>query len=117
MPGRELSPKELERIRAEIESFDEIEHVTPEMAASARQVAPAEVELASMKKRAPPKKPLREWRISLIRKQGRYLGRVEAPNEQSAIEAASSTSTSMRHIARICLRNQPNDLRHLIGAT
>jgi hypothetical protein len=62
-----------------------------------------------------PKKPLREWRISLIRKQGRYLGRVEAPNEQSAIEAASSTSTSMRHIARICLRNQPNDLRHLIG--
>jgi len=29
--GRELSPQELERIRTELEFFDRIEHVTPEM--------------------------------------------------------------------------------------
>jgi hypothetical protein len=41
-----------------------------------------------MKKAAPPKKPLREWRITLIRKKGQYLGRVEAPDAESAIKRA-----------------------------
>lgn len=36
----------------------------------------------------PPKKSLREWRIALIRKKGQYLGRVEGPDEASAIKAA-----------------------------
>jgi len=31
--GYELTPQELERIKAEIELFDSIEHVTPEMRA------------------------------------------------------------------------------------
>ena len=35
-----------------------------------------------------PKKPLREWRITLIRAKGEYLGRVEAPDAESAIERA-----------------------------
>ncbi len=35
-----------------------------------------------------PPKPLREWRITLIRAKGQYLGRVEAPDEESAIKAA-----------------------------
>lgn len=33
-------------------------------------------------------KPTREWRITLIRAKGQYLGRVEAPDAESAIEAA-----------------------------
>jgi hypothetical protein len=33
-----------------------------------------------------PKKPLREWRITLIPKKGQYLGRVEAPDAATAIE-------------------------------
>jgi hypothetical protein len=36
----------------------------------------------------PPKKPRREWRITLIRKKGQYLGRVEAPDAETAIERA-----------------------------
>jgi hypothetical protein len=35
-----------------------------------------------------PSKPSREWRITLIRAKGRYLGRVEAPDAESAIKAA-----------------------------
>jgi hypothetical protein len=35
-----------------------------------------------------PKKPLREWRITLIRKKGQYLGRVEAPAAKCAIKQA-----------------------------
>jgi hypothetical protein len=35
-----------------------------------------------------PKKPLREWRITLIPKKGQYLGRVEAPDAATAIERA-----------------------------
>jgi hypothetical protein len=34
------------------------------------------------------KKPLRAWRITLIRAKGQYLGRVEAPDAESAIERA-----------------------------
>ena len=33
-------------------------------------------------------KPLREWRITLIRAKGQYLGRVEAPDAESAIARA-----------------------------
>ena len=36
----------------------------------------------------PPKKPVREWRITLIRAKGQYLGRVEAPDAESAIKRA-----------------------------
>ncbi len=35
-----------------------------------------------------PKKPTREWRITLIRAKGEYLGRVKARDVESAIEAA-----------------------------
>jgi hypothetical protein len=35
-----------------------------------------------------PKQPLREWRITLIPKKARYLGRVEAPDAATAIEHA-----------------------------
>lgn len=35
-----------------------------------------------------PKKPLQMWRITLIRAKGQYLGRVEAPDAESAIERA-----------------------------
>jgi hypothetical protein len=31
-------------------------------------------------------KPLREWRITLLRAKGQYLGRVEATDAESAIE-------------------------------
>ena len=31
---------------------------------------------------------LRSWRVSIIRKQGQYLGTVEAPNEKAAETAA-----------------------------
>jgi hypothetical protein len=37
---------------------------------------------------SPPKKPLREWRISVIGAKTKYLGRVDAPDEQSAIDKA-----------------------------
>ena len=33
-------------------------------------------------------KPLREWRITLIRAKGKHLGRVMAPDAESAIERA-----------------------------
>ena len=33
-------------------------------------------------------KPLREWRITLLRKKGQYLGRVEAPDADAAIKVA-----------------------------
>jgi len=33
-------------------------------------------------------KPNREWRITLVRAKGQYLGRVEAPDAESAIEGA-----------------------------
>jgi hypothetical protein len=33
-------------------------------------------------------KPLREWRITLIRKKGQYLCTVDAPDAESAIERA-----------------------------
>jgi hypothetical protein len=33
-------------------------------------------------------KPLREWRITLIRAKGIYLGRVQAPDAETAIERA-----------------------------
>lgn len=42
-----------------------------------------------------PRKPtkskgaLREWRITLVRAKGQYLGRVEAPNAESAIKIAA----------------------------
>ena len=32
--------------------------------------------------------PVREWPITLIRAKGQYLGRVEAPDAESAIERA-----------------------------
>jgi hypothetical protein len=35
-----------------------------------------------------PTKSSREWRITLIRAKGRYLGRVEAPDADSAIAKA-----------------------------
>ncbi len=39
------------------------------------------------RKPTPPlRKPLREWRITLIRAKGQYLGRVEAPAIKAAIE-------------------------------
>jgi hypothetical protein len=34
------------------------------------------------------KPPLREWRITLIRAKGQYLGRVEASDAEAAIERA-----------------------------
>jgi hypothetical protein len=40
------------------------------------------------KPKTPPKEPLREWRITLIRKKGQYLGRVEASDAEAAIERA-----------------------------
>ena len=36
----------------------------------------------------PPKKPLREWRITVVRAKGQYLGRVEASDAESAIARA-----------------------------
>jgi hypothetical protein len=36
----------------------------------------------------PPRKSLREWRITLVRAKGQYLGRVEAPDAETAIERA-----------------------------
>ena len=35
-----------------------------------------------------PKKPIREWRITLIPKKGQYLGRVEVPDAATAIAMA-----------------------------
>lgn len=57
-------------------------------AAPARETAPAETELTAMKNPSAPKKPNREWRITLIRKKGQYLARVEAPDAESAIKRA-----------------------------
>jgi hypothetical protein len=54
------------------------------MAAPARQAAPKEATLMAKKAEKPP----HEWRITLIRKKGQYLGRVEAPDAESAIEHA-----------------------------
>jgi hypothetical protein len=34
------------------------------------------------------KKPLRQWRITLVRAKGQYLGRVEAPDAETAIARA-----------------------------
>jgi hypothetical protein len=41
-----------------------------------------------MKNPSAPKKPNREWQITLMRKKGHYLGRVEAPDAETAIERA-----------------------------
>ena len=35
-----------------------------------------------------PKGTMREWRITLVRAKGQYLGRVEAPDEATAIAEA-----------------------------
>jgi hypothetical protein len=40
------------------------------------------------RKPTPPPKKLREWRITLIRAKGQYLGGVEAPDAEAAIERA-----------------------------
>ncbi len=34
---------------------------------------------------------LRRWRITLIREKGRYVGKVEAPGAETAIEVAAET--------------------------
>jgi hypothetical protein len=41
------------------------------------------------RKPTPPKKPLREWRITLIRAKGQYLGRVEADGLPGALSGFS----------------------------
>ncbi len=40
-------------------------------------------------KPTPPNKPDREWRISIIRDKTHYLGRVWAPDKQTAIARAA----------------------------
>src|SRR5215467_11348042 len=42
------------------------------------------------------KKPVREWRITLLRRKGQYLGRVKAPDEESAIARAIEESRCQR---------------------
>ena len=44
--------------------------------------------IAMARKPTPPKKSLREWRITLIRAKGQYVGRVHASDAESAIKAA-----------------------------
>jgi hypothetical protein len=39
-------------------------------------------------KKKPTVAKLRSWRVSIIRKRGRYLGTVEAPNDKAAEAAA-----------------------------
>jgi hypothetical protein len=51
---------------------------------------------------SPPKKPLREWRITLIRAKGRYLGHVEAPDAETAVERAiAEFGVSEAHRSRL----------------
>lgn len=60
----------------------------PDQELHARQAAPAEVELDRDEEADAAKKPLREWRITPIRAKGQYLGRVEAPDAETAIKRA-----------------------------
>ena len=41
-----------------------------------------------MSQRTRPKKPVRSWRVILIRSRGEYLGSVEAPDRERAEAAA-----------------------------
>jgi hypothetical protein len=40
------------------------------------------------KSTTPPKRPTREWRVSLIGAKSKYIGRVEAADAESAIDKA-----------------------------
>ncbi len=57
-------------------------------------------------------KPLREWRITLIRRKGRYLGRIEAADAESAIKSAiEQFAVDEAHRSRLSLSRWKNVLQ------
>jgi len=86
--GRELSPDALARIRElRYHRGHRRRHAGVDRGSMAgpRRGAAAEEDALMAKNAA---KPLRAWRITLIRKKGQYLGRVEAADPEAAIERA-----------------------------
>jgi hypothetical protein len=106
--GYELTPQELERIKAEIELFDSNrardardagidrdpvaapgrqDQAYADTPTTARKPAWRNTVIAMARKPTTPAK-LREWRISLIGAGIKYVGRVEAADAESAIDKA-----------------------------